>query len=232
MVLYFHGGSFILGGLDSHDDVCAELCARTRLRGRVGATIVWRRSTGTRRLSTTRWRRSNGRRQTYNAAIVLAAIPPAAISRRRSATRRAGMARAPIGQVLIYPGLADDRSGPSYRDHAEAPMLTRARPRLLPEHPRRRTRPAKLQPVPACRRDFSRLPPTVVITAECDPLSRDGETYRDRIIAAGGKAWWYEEPGLVHGYLRARHTVGTGARKLFTHRRGGVGARPGEWPAV
>ncbi|TIU77413.1 MAG: alpha/beta hydrolase, partial [Mesorhizobium sp.] len=29
MVLYIHGGGFILGGLDSHDDVCAELCART-----------------------------------------------------------------------------------------------------------------------------------------------------------------------------------------------------------
>src|SRR6476659_5100415 len=28
-VLYIHGGGFILGGLDSHDDVCAELCART-----------------------------------------------------------------------------------------------------------------------------------------------------------------------------------------------------------
>jgi acetyl esterase len=29
MVLYLHGGGFILGGLDSHDDVCAELCGRT-----------------------------------------------------------------------------------------------------------------------------------------------------------------------------------------------------------
>ena len=29
VVLYCHGGGFILGGLDSHDDVCAELCTRT-----------------------------------------------------------------------------------------------------------------------------------------------------------------------------------------------------------
>jgi acetyl esterase len=68
---------------------------------------------------------------------------------------------------------------------------------------------------PLADTDFANLPPTVLITAECDPLSSDGETYRDRIIAAGGRATWFEEPGLVHGYLRARHTVGR-ARESFT----------------
>ena len=52
-VLYFHGGGFILGGLDSHDDVCAEL-----VRGRATMwsrwTIGWRRSIRIRRLSTMR----------------------------------------------------------------------------------------------------------------------------------------------------------------------------------
>jgi acetyl esterase len=60
---------------------------------------------------------------------------------------------------------------------------------------------------PLADRELSGLPPTVLITAQCDPLSSDGETYRDRIRAAGGKAFWHEEAGLVHGYLRARHSV-------------------------
>ena len=68
---------------------------------------------------------------------------------------------------------------------------------------------------PLADADFTSLPPTVLITAECDPLSSDGEAYRDRIAAAGGRAYWFEEPGLVHGYLRARHMVGR-ARSSFT----------------
>jgi len=35
-----------------------------------------------------------------------------------------------------------------------------------------------------CDTDFSDLPPTIVVTAQCDPLSSDGEIYRDRILAA------------------------------------------------
>ncbi len=65
---------------------------------------------------------------------------------------------------------------------------------------------------PLADADFANLPPTVIITAECDPLSSDGEAYGSRVVAAGGRAWWSEEPGLVHSYLRARHSVGRPAR--------------------
>ena len=69
----------------------------------------------------------------------------------------------------------------------------------------------------------------MLITAQCDPLSSDGEAYRDRILAAGGRATWFEEPGLVHGYLRARHTVGR-ARASFTRIVEAVSALgKGEW---
>ena len=56
-------------------------------------------------------------------------------------------------------------------------------------------------------KDFSRLPPTVVFTAQCDPLCDDGRHYRDAVAAADGRAFLFEEEGLVHGYLRARHSV-------------------------
>ncbi len=84
--------------------------------------------------------------------------------------------------------------------------------------------------MPLADADFSNLPPTVIITAECDPLSSDGEAYWSRISAAGGKAWWFEEPGLVHGYLRARHTVGR-ARASFSRIVDAASALgKGEWP--
>ena len=74
------------------------------------------------------------------------------------------------------------------------------------------------------------VPPTLIVTAECDPLSSDGETYRDRILAAGGKAWWHEQPRLVHSFLRARTTV-PAAAEAFARIVAAVAAMgKGEWP--
>lgn len=54
---------------------------------------------------------------------------------------------------------------------------------------------------------FAGLPPTVAISAECDPLAEDARLYCDAITAAGGHAKHVRADGLVHGYLRARHSV-------------------------
>ena len=69
--------------------------------------------------------------------------------------------------------------------------------------------------MPLAAKSFSGLPPTVIFSAEVDPLCDDGRDYRDAILAAGGRAHWACEPGLVHGYLRARTTVAR-ARDSFT----------------
>ena len=118
--------------------------------------------------------------------------------------------------MLMYPGLGGEHSKGSYARHADAPMLT-MRDLIFYKDIRTGGKDATgdVSYMPLADRNFSNLPPTVIITAECDPLSSDGEAYRNRMLSAGGKAWWHEEAGLVHGYLRARHSVAR-ARESFS----------------
>ncbi|MBN9216535.1 MAG: alpha/beta hydrolase [Mesorhizobium sp.] len=230
MVLYIHGGGFILGGLDSHDDVCAELCART---GYEVVSVDYRLAPEHLHpaafddaLNAYEWAV-----RTYDRAVVLCGDSAGGNLCAAVAHATRGHAKKPVGQVLIYPGLGGDRSKGSYVTHAEAPMLTM---RDLEFYKNIRTGGVDHGPditqSPLADADFTNLPPTVLITAECDPLSSDGEAYRDRIMAAGGRAVWVEEKGLVHGYLRARHTVGR-ARASFTRIVDAVGALgQGNWP--
>ncbi|TPI24540.1 alpha/beta hydrolase [Mesorhizobium sp. B3-2-1] len=215
MVLYIHGGGFILGGLDSHDDVCAELCGRT---GHEVVSVDYRLAPEHLHpaafddaMSAFEWAAGS-----YDRPVVLCGDSAGGNLCAAVAHATRGHAKKPIGQVLIYPGLGGDRSRGSYVRHAEAPMLT-VRDLEFYKHIRTggvdQTGDITLSPLADA--DFANLPPTVLITAECDPLSSDGEAYRDRIVAAGGRAAWFEEPGLVHGYLRARHSVGR-ARASFT----------------
>ncbi|TSE05508.1 alpha/beta hydrolase [Mesorhizobium intechi] len=214
-VLYIHGGGFILGGLDSHDDVCAELCART---GYEIVSVDYRLAPEHLHpaafddaMNALTWVAATRDRPILLCGDSAGGNLCAAVAH---ATR--DHAKRPAGQVLIYPGLGGDRSKGSYVTHAEAPMLT-VRDLEFYKHIRTggQDRSGDATLAPLADTDFANLPPTMLITAQCDPLSSDGETYRDRIIAAGGRAAWFEEPGLVHGYLRARHTVGR-ARESFT----------------
>ncbi|RWB01500.1 MAG: alpha/beta hydrolase [Mesorhizobium sp.] len=232
MVIYYHGGGFILGGLESHDDICAELCAGTgfdllsvdyRLAPEhvhpaafddAVAAFEWAAATSGLPLVLC------GESAGGNLAAAVA-----------QATRR--HIRAAVGQVLIYPELGGDETAGSYVEHAEAPLLSVADIAFYRDvRSARRQSPDDPTFSPLRDTDFSGLPPTVIVTAQCDPLSSDGETYRDRIVAAGGKAWWHEEPRLVHSFLRARRTV-PAAAAAFARIVDAVGALGrGEWPTV
>jgi acetyl esterase len=228
MVVYYHGGGFILGGLDSHDDICAEICAGT---GFDVLSVDYRLAPEHLHpaafddaLAAFEWAAA-----TTGLPIVLcgeSAGGNLAAAVAQATRRHAGAA---IGQVLIYPELGGDAG--SYSEHADAPLLSvgdiafyrdvRSAKRQSPDDPTFS---------PLRDTDFSGLPPTVIVTAECDPLSSDGETYRDRIVAAGGKAWWHEEPRLVHSFLRARTTV-PAAAEAFGRIIAAVSALGrGEWP--
>ncbi|ESY76757.1 lipase/esterase [Mesorhizobium sp. LNHC221B00] len=229
-VLYYHGGGFILGGLDSHDDICAEICAGT---GFAVLSVDYRLAPEhvhpaafDDALAAFEWAAA-----TSSEPLVLCGESAGGNLAAAVAQATRGHPRAAIGQVLIYPGLGGDERSGSYAEHANAPLLSVGDIAFY-----RDVRSAKRQSPndptfsPLRDKDFSGLPPTAIITAECDPLSSDGETYRDRILAAGGKAWWHEEKRLVHSFLRARTTVPAAAHAFASIISAIAALGRGEWP--
>lgn len=229
-VLYYHGGGFVLGGLDSHDDICAELCAGT---GHSVISVDYRLAPEFLHPAA-----FDDASAAFDWAATETGLPIVLCGESAGGNLAAAVAhakrghrRAAVGQMLIYPELGGDMRGGSYVEHADAPMLS-VRDIQCYRDIRARNCWSAQDPTlaPLGDRDFSGLPPTVIVTAQCDPLSSDGETYRDRIVAAGGRAWWREEPGLVHSFLRARHTARR-AREGFARIVAAVAALGnGEWP--
>ncbi|PLP57056.1 esterase [Mesorhizobium loti] len=206
-ILYFHGGGFVFGGLDSHDDICADLCGET---GFAVISVDYRLAPE--HLHPAAFEDAVAAFDWLEAGTELPIVLcgesaggnlAAAVAH---ATRR--RARPAVGQVLIYPSLGGDHSTGSYVEHVEAPLLSTAD---LDFYKQVRTghapQPDDATLEPLCDSDFAGLPPTVIITAECDPLSSDGETYRDQILAAGGEAAWLNEKRLTHSFLRARKSA-------------------------
>ncbi len=211
-LLFAHGGGFVLGSLDSHDSICAELCARS---GCVVVSIDYRLAPEHKHpaayddvLSITRW------------ALINHAGPLIVAGDSAGATLVAACSHALrdqiAGQVLIYPYLGGDTDAGSYLSHADAPLLSRA-DMLFYENIRCDGMPPQndVSFAPLRETDFAGLPPTVIFTAECDPLCDDGKIYCEQMLATGGSVILHNERGLVHGYLRARHSVGR-ARDSFS----------------
>ncbi len=231
-VIYYHGGGFVVGGLESHDDVCAEICARTGYRVisvdyGLAPEVIFPACFND------AWAAFQAIAQTWPGRLVLAGDSAGGNLAAAVAHHARGRVDGRIaGQVLIYPGLGGDRTKGSYVEHANAPQLTVADMAFYEKlrtgggtAPQNDARFAPLQDA-----DFSGLPPSVIITAACDPLASDGESYRDALLAAGGQAVWFNEAGLVHGCLRAR-VMSARAAEFFDRVVEAVTALgKGDWP--
>ena len=204
-VMYFHGGGFVVGGLESHDDVCAEICAQTGYRV---VSVDYRLSPEFKHPAAFDdcWAATEWALTEFGDPVVLVGDSAGGNLAAAVAHKSRGRLKHIIGQVLIYPGLGGDPDQGSYIDHAEAPLLNRAY--ILAYKGIRGDDPTNAKDptlAPLHDTDFSGLPPTVIFSAECDPLCDDGRIYRDQLVKAGGRAKWFNEAGMVHGYLRARH---------------------------
>jgi len=212
-VMYFHGGGWVLGGLESHDHICAEICGATGYRV---VSVGYRLAPEQRHpaafddsiaATTATFARYGGK--------LLVAGDSAGASLAATVTHRLRASAVTVsGQVLIYGSFSPIvRTDGSYARHADAPMLTRSEVAIYRTYLYDEGYDPRGDPTAAvlADTDFTGLPPTFLISAECDPLADDGPTYAGRIAQAGGQAFCVVAPGMVHGFLRARHMSGRAA---------------------
>ncbi len=210
VVLYFHGGGFVLGSLDSHELITARLAADTGLDV---IAVDYRLAPEHRApaahddcLELTR-AALQGRLPfdlPASATLQLAGDSAGATLAASVALRLRDEGMAGIsGMALIYPMLGTDPQPPARDTEAHAPMLT-----LTDVHAFRdlywgeaAPRPDWTVPLDAARYDA--LPPTLAVGAEHDPLRDDARVFVERIEAAGGLAQLWIGAGLVHGCWRA-----------------------------
>jgi acetyl esterase len=221
VVIYFHGGGWVVGNLDSHDTITAELAART---GALVVAVDYRLAP----------------EHPYPAAFhdgraVLhhvtdpGKVPGADPTRIVVAGDSAGgnLAAAlslwardsggpPLrGQALIYPVLDPDLTHPSCRTNANAPLLTTAGMRWFWQaYLGGALSTDDSYAAPARSRNLTDLPPAFITTADHDPLSDEGHVYARRLREAGVGVEHRAAARLVHGHLRARHLSADAAQEF------------------
>jgi acetyl esterase len=206
LVVYFHGGGWLLGSVDSHDGICRSLANAS---GAVVLNVGYRLAPEARfpaavddALAATRWAHAN--------AALLAADPRRLAVAGDSAggnlaavvcqdLRTAGE---PIVrfQLLVYPVTTADLSIGFDMDY-EGYFLYRDEMLWHQEHYLASPADARSPRVSPLLGDASGLPPAAIQAAECDPLHAQAERYRDLLAAAGVPVAFRRYPGMIHGYF-------------------------------
>lgn len=202
-VLYSHGGGFVLGSLESHDDICTEIAIDSGCE-------VW---SSDYRLSPehvypsalddveTVWRAMS---QDGVSGVVVGDSAGGNLSASLCLRMRRLDGPQPLAQILIYPGLGGDKALPSRSENAFAPLLRTVDLDHYAKIYGSNADKDDPEAFPLRAKNFSGLPPAVIFTADIDPLRDDGFEYCRRLNRDGVNAKIYNELQLVHGYLRGR----------------------------
>jgi acetyl esterase len=209
-VVYFHGGGFVIGDLDTHDPLCRQIASRL---GAVVCAVDYRLApehpfpaAPDDAIAATRWFMTHAAElgadpgrvfvMGDSAGGTLATVAAIALREQRIPRLR--------GQVLIYP-ITDhvDVGTESYAHFADGYGLTRDGMRWFMRHylrdPGDATDP-RVCPVRAP--NLRNLPPAFVMTAEYDVLRDEGERYAQRLSEDGNDVTAERADGLHHGFIR------------------------------
>lgn len=219
VIVYMHGGGWVIGDLESHHSLCTQIARQTGLRV---VAVDYRLAP----------------EATFPAAHedCIAAVGHVLSSPMELGAPVAGVALAGdsaganlafavsshygrerlLAQLLIYPvGDCTGADTSSYRDFGEGflldkPLMDRFIGDYLPTMEAR----ADLRVSPLLGELAGKLPPTMILAAGLDPLRDEGRMLAGRIAQTGGEVHFLEAEGLIHGMATMRKVLPTGDRIL------------------
>jgi acetyl esterase len=208
-VVYFHGGGWVIGSIHTHDKLCRELAVGS---GAVVASVDYRLAPEHKypaaaedAYAATCWVASNAAEFGIDPSKVVVAGDSAGGNLAAVVCLMARDRRAPrlAKQVLIYPITDYNFETPSYRENGAGYYLTGDSMRWFwREYLARPEDGVRPYASPLRAAELSGLPPTLVLTAEFDPLRDEGEAYARRLTEAGVLCELIRGSGLIHGFLR------------------------------
>lgn len=223
-LVWYHGGGWVVGDLETHDNTCRVLCAEAgvvvvaidyRLAPEhpfpAGSDDAW---------AALEWVASKGGELGLDPSRLAVGGDSAGGNLAALVAIRARDEGGPALklQLLVYPGTDLTMGHPSIVENGEGYFLTAADMRWFADHylgaEREHGDPSDPRVSPLAVDDLRGLPPAVVVTAGFDPLRDEGDAYAARLASAGVPVIHDENPTMIHGFFQMAELVPAAAESV------------------
>ena len=218
-LIYYHGGGFVIGNIETHDSTCRRLANKSRCQV---ISIDYRLAPehpfpapiddG---IAAFRHIRDNAAAFEADARRIAVGGDSAggAMAAVVCQTCKSAGEKMPAFQMLIYPATDSSRESGSRKAFASGYFLDKDLigwfwGAYAPEG----TDLSDLRLSPLLAKDLAGLPPAFVLTAGFDPLRDEGRAYAERLIDAGVKTTYVNYPGTIHGFFSLTRFLQQGIR--------------------
>lgn len=205
VLVYLHGGGFVLGNLDSHDNLCRAFCNALPA---VVISVDYRLAPEHKfpaaiddAYTATAWAAAHASELGADAARLVIGGDSAGGNLAAMVCQRARDSGGPTiaHQMLLYPVCDNDLQRDSYLRVGTGYFLETAMMRWFWQQ--YLNSPADAEQACPLNGRLNNLPSATVVTGEYDPLSDEGAAYADALATAGVDTLHLHIPGAIHGFL-------------------------------
>lgn len=211
VVVFFHGGGFVIGNVDTHASFTAEMARRLDLPVvsvdyRLAPEAKWPAAPEDCEAAA-RWVASSPAElgRTATALVLSGDSAGGTLTITSAMALRDRPAAVPvIVQAPIYPAADMSREYPSFNDFADGYLLTRDTMIWFADHYQADFADFRGSPMVG---ELVGLPPAVIVTASLDPIRDQGRAYAAALVLAGVPVTYREAVGNIHGFVTLRQAV-------------------------